>query len=35
MIPKSIPRQTADLPVILMCVVSAMCEDEIGINTPF
>ena len=35
MIPKSIPRETADMTMVLMCVVSTMCENEIGINTPF
>ena len=34
MIPECVPRQTADLAMVLMRVVSAMREDEIGIDAP-
>ena len=32
MIPERIPRQAADLAMVLMCVVATMCKNEIGID---
>jgi len=32
MIPEGIPRQPADMTMILMCIVAVMSEDDIGID---
>jgi hypothetical protein len=35
MISKGIPNEASDLPMVLMCVVSSVGEDYIGINAVF